>query len=207
MAPYLILPLFLFIGLLLLLIPFKFTLDSIFNLITVPVQLYHIATNPVLRKNHGLEHATVNVLEREFGYKNLAGYAENSGFYIIGADNVHLVEEAARRGLRLMRSGYSDLAIHRRCGTSLTVANFVSAVIFLLLLFYTGYFSLFYIIMAIIIANIVAKPLGMFVQQYFTTTSDVGDIQIVRAEYVNMDNFWNQPVKIFVHTRQIPYIN
>ena len=46
--------------------------------------------------NHALEHATVNILESRYGYKNLAGYAEDNGFYIIGANNIFQVEQAAR---------------------------------------------------------------------------------------------------------------
>ncbi|MDI3546569.1 MAG: hypothetical protein PWR10_221 [Halanaerobiales bacterium] len=203
--PYLLIPFSLFFLLLIVLLPFKFTFDSIFHLITVPSQIYRIATNPVLRKNHGLEHATVNILEREYGYRNLAGYAEESGFYIIGATNIWAVEEAARKGLALMRKGYGDLAVHKRCGTSMTVANFVSAVIFLLLLLYTGHFSIFNMIIAIVAANLMGPLLGQVIQRRFTTTADVDEMEIVSARFAD-SNFWNHAVKIFVKTNRVPYV-
>lgn len=205
--PYLLLPFSLFFVLLILLIPFKFTFDSIFNLVNVPSQIYHIATNPSLRKNHGLEHATVNILEKEYGFRNLAGYAEESGYYIIGADNTWVVEEAARKGLHLMKSGYGELAIHKRCGTSMTVANFISAIIFLLLLFYTGHFSIFNMLIAVILANLIGPYFGQIIQKYFTTTADVRDMEIISAHYSSNRFGWNTPSKIFIKTTRIPFIN
>ncbi|MFW5788033.1 MAG: DUF6391 domain-containing protein, partial [Halanaerobiales bacterium] len=110
--PILFIPLLVFMGLMVLFIPFKFTIDSFFNLFAVPKQIYQIAVNPELRKNHSLEHATINVLEKEFGYNDLAGYAEEDGFYIIGVKNLTYIEEAARRGLQLMKRGKTEMAIH-----------------------------------------------------------------------------------------------
>ncbi len=204
--PYLLLPFFLFFLLLIFLLPFKFTFDSFLHLFTVPSQIYQIATNPSLRKNHGLEHATVNVLEKEYGYKNIAGFAEESGFYIIGADSKWVVEEAAARGLELMKRGNYGLAIHKRCGTSMTVANFISAVIFLLLLFYTGYFSIFNMVIAIILANLTGPYLGQIIQKYFTTSTDIGGMEIVSTAYAERKH-WNAPPRFFVRTREIPFIN
>ncbi len=204
--PVLFVPFLLFCFLMLVFLPFKFTFDSIFNLFAIPKQIYQIATNPDLRKNHSLEHATVNTLEREYGYKGLAGYAENNGFYIIGVDNIYHVEEAARKGINILKNGQFDFAIHKRCGTSLTVANFLSAIIFLILLFYTGHFSIINMIIAIIIANFIGPYLGQIVQKYLTTTPQIEEMEIVSARYES-ENSWKQPIKIFVKTQKIPYIN
>lgn len=204
-SPYLLIPFFAFFALLILFLPFKFTVDSLFHIFTIPSQIYKIATNPVLRKNHALEHATVNVLERKFGFKNLAGYAEDNGFYIIGADNIFLVEQAAREGLALMKSGKRELAIHDKCGTSISMVNFLSAVLFLILIFATGHFSIVNILLAILVANLVGPLLGKYVQRYFTTSTDVAEIEIVSSFYVT-GNMWNSPVKIFIKTSWIPYL-
>ncbi len=204
--PFLLLPFGLIFVFLILFLPFKFTFDSIFNLITVPSQIYQIAINPVLRKNHGLEHATVNILEKDYGYTRLAGYAKEDGFYIIGVNNLWQVEEAARKGLQLMQSGYHDLAIHKNCGTSMTVANFISAILFLILLFYTGHFSIINMLIAILIANLLGPFFGQLVQKYFTTTSEVEDMEIVRANYSG-NNQWNYTPKVFIHTTQIPFLH
>ncbi|MFW5998697.1 MAG: DUF6391 domain-containing protein [Bacillota bacterium] len=204
--PILWIPLILFGGLFLLFLPFKFTVDSLFNLFTIPGQIYKIATNPDLRKNHALEHATVNILEKEFGYKNLAGYATENGFYIIGVNNTLEVTTAAKRGLDLMIKGNSQLAIHNKCGTSLIAANFISAIIFLILLLYLGYFSIMSMVIAILLSHLVGPFLGRMVQKNFTTTSEVKEINIV-SSHIESGDYWKQPSKVFVKTEKIPYIN
>ena len=203
--PYLLIPFIIFFALLIVFLPFKYTLDSLWNLFTIPSQIYQIATNPALRKNHGLEHATANILEKEFGYRNIAGYAEEDGFYIIGVPSILEVEQAACKGLSLMKKGYSDLAIHKKCGTSITTANFISAVVFLTLIFFSGHFSITNMIIAILLANITGPLLGQYVQKYFTTSGDVAEMEIITANY-KMTNLWKSPVKIFVRTTHIPYI-
>ena len=205
--PILLMPLALFAGLFLLFLPIKFTVDSLFNLFSVPGQIYQIATNPDLRKNHALEHATVNVLEQEYGYTNLKKYATNEGFYIMGSNNTIEIKSAARRGLALMKNGKSNLAIHNHCGTSIIVANFISAIIFLLLLFYSGHFSIFYMIIAILLSHLLGPYFGKIVQQYFTTTPEVDEMEIVDTRFDTDNNVWKQPSKVFVKTTKIPYID
>ena len=205
--PVLLIPLFLISIFMLFFLPFKFTIDSFFNLFSVPKQIYQIAINSKLKKNHGLEHATINILEKEYGYTKLAGYAEENGFYIMGVNNTAYVEEAAKKGLELMKKGKNNLAIHKRCGTSMTVANFISAVIFLLLLFTSGYFSLLNMIIAILIANLIGPYLGQLIQQKFTTTSQVKEMEIKNSYFSQTNSLFNQQGKIFVETEQIPYIN
>ncbi|MFW5992435.1 MAG: DUF6391 domain-containing protein [Halanaerobiaceae bacterium] len=204
--PYLLLPFGAFFVILIMFLPFKFTFDSIVNLIAVPSQIYKIATNPDLRKNHGLEHATANILEKEYGYQNLAGYARENGFYIIGAHDVWEVEQAARKGLTLMKRGYDELAVHKKCGTSITVVNFISAIIFLLLLFSTGYFSIINMLIAILLANLTGPVLGEVVQKYFTTSGKVAEMEIDSA-YVATGNIWGAQPKVFVKTRRIPFVS
>ena len=205
--PVLLFPLLIFAALMLLLLPFKFTIDSFFNLFSVPKQIYQIATNQNLRKNHGLEHATINILEKELGYNGLAGYAEENGFYIMGVRNPDFVEEAARKGLRLMKNGKEGLAIHKRCGTSMTVANFLSAIIFLVLLFYSGHFSILNMIIAIVLSNIFGPFLGQLVQKKLTTSTEVSEMEIKTAYFAENNSIMNQPVKIFVKTEKIPYVS
>ncbi|HAJ31906.1 MAG TPA: hypothetical protein DCK79_00795 [Candidatus Atribacteria bacterium] len=161
-------------------IPYGFTAYSLITLITVPQQIINIAKNKAIRRNHALEHATINVLERYAG-KNLplSGLAQKDGFIISGAQDPGLVVEAAREGLRLLKQEECQLAIHRRCGTSIAIANFLAAVIFLIFLIQTGHFSILSIIIALLIANILGPYLGELTQKYFTTSCDVEDLEIV----------------------------
>ncbi|MFW5787958.1 MAG: DUF6391 domain-containing protein [Bacillota bacterium] len=206
--PVLLYPLVIFLGLFLLFIPIKFTIDSFFNIFFIPRQIYQIATNSRLRKNHALEHATVNVLEKDFGYNRLSGYATENGFYIIGAQDINYVLQGAKQGLQLMRNGQGELAIHDHCGTSRIVANFVSAIIFIVLLVTTGQFSIFNIIIALLLAHMISPVLGKFVQRNFTTTPDVEEMEIDSAKFeTNGSVFSQKSAKIFVKTSEIPFVS
>lgn len=181
--PWLLIPLALFVIFNLLLLPFSFTLHSFFSLLTIPGQLWQIATNRRLRINHALEHATINVIEEHFGPQQLMGFAREDGFFIKGPAQPHIIEEAARVGLRRLQRGESHLALHRRCGTSMAAANFLASVVFLGLLLATQQFTLVNVILAMLSANLAGPLLGEWLQRYFTTSADVGDMEIVGVEY------------------------
>ncbi len=206
--PVLFYPLLIFIALMLIFIPVKFTIDSFFNLFFIPRQIYRIAVNPLLRRNHALEHAAVNILEKEYGYSNLSGYATENGFYIMGVDNISNVLQAAEKGRQLMSRGEDNLAVHKNCGTSQLMINFSSAIIFLFLLFVTGQFSIFYIIIALLLAHLVSSLLGRKVQKRFTTSSDVDQMQIKNAYFEDSSSFIpvRQNRKVFVQTAKINVI-
>ncbi len=203
---FFLLPFFMFFLFLLILLPFKFTLDSLVNIIYIPGQIYKIATNKKLRKNHSVEHAAVNILEKQYGYRNLAGYAEEDGFYIMGARYPEQVLEAAKLGLDALKSGRNDLAIHKRCGTSITAANLISSLLFLILLFATKTFSIFNIIIALIFANLAGPWLGVYLQKHLTTYTDVKDLEIKGVRWAERSQL-GRSSKIFVETQSIPYLN
>ncbi|HBY57799.1 MAG TPA: hypothetical protein DEG96_08095 [Candidatus Atribacteria bacterium] len=161
-------------------IPYGFTAYSLITLITVPQQIINIAKNKAIRRNHALEHATINVLEKYAGRRlPLSGLAQKNGFIISGATDPDLVVEAACEGLYLLKKGECQLAIHRNCGTSIAIANFLAALLFLIFLIQTGYFSILAIIIALLVANLLGPYLGEFTQKYFTTSCDVKNLEIV----------------------------
>ena len=203
---YLVLLFLLPVFILLLLLPFKFTIDSLIILFKAPGQLVAIANNDSLRKNHALEHATVNVLEEKYGYSNLSGLAEETGFYINGIISAADVESAAQEGLLRLQQGEKELVIHKQCGTSLTVANLVSAVIFILLLLVTGSFSLLNMLFAIVISNFVGPQLGVWVQKKFTTSAQVANMEIDGVQLLQSSQVmlgFNAPKKVFVKTSEL----
>lgn len=184
----LLLPILLFLFFSILILPFQFAFYSLINIITIPGQLIKIAINKKLRQNHALEHSTINVLEREFGYRKLAGYATEQGFFIQGKVHPAHLENAAIIGLQRLQRGENHLAIHNRCGTSMLAANFVAAVIFIVLLWQTGMFNFFNIIVAIILSQFVGPLAGRILQRFITTSAQVKDMDIIGVEY-NSRNF------------------
>ena len=185
-------PVVLFIIVNLFFLPFQFALYSLFNVFTIPYQLVKIAFNRQLRTNHALEHATINVIEEQYGCMNLAGLGQENGFIIQGPIDPYTVEKAARAGLVRLQGGERDLAIHRRCGTSMLAANLVSSVLIVLLLWKIGYFGIFYIILALVLAQFLGPPLGRLFQKYLTTSPDVEGFEIVDVEISSVfQGFWS----------------
>lgn len=177
-------PLFFFFILALFFLPYGFTAYSFITLITVPKQIWKIANSKNLRRNHAIEHATINVLEQSAGHRlNVSGLSKEDGFYISGIQDPEMVEDAAIRSLNLLKEGKCQLAIHKRCGTDLAIANFASALIFLFLLFTTGMFSIINIVIALLLSNLVSPYLGEYVQRYFTTSCDVKNMEIDGLEF------------------------
>jgi len=180
----LLMPLFFFFIITLIFLPYGFTVYSFITLITVPAQIWKIAKSKNIRRNHAIEHATINVLEQIAGYRlNISGLSREDGFYIAGIQNPEMVEQAAIRALSLLKMGECDLAIHRRCGTDVAIANFVSAIFFLILLFTTSMFSILNIVIALLASNLLSPYLGEYIQRHFTTSCDVKNMEIVGLEY------------------------
>jgi hypothetical protein len=160
---------------------------SMASLVLVPRSLVQIATNRLVKRNHALEHATVNVLEERYGTSRVAGYAQRDGFRLVAPRPIpaEIVLQAAQEGLDRLQRGERKLAIHTRCGTSLLVSNFLFSLLFIVLLVAAHRFSLGTILLAILLAFIISKPLGMMVQKYLTTSTDVKNLYIsdIDVEY------------------------
>lgn len=189
--------------LLIIMMPLRFAFQSLSVLILAPKQLYQAATNPILRKNHALEHATINVLEEKYRRRlPLGGFADNHGFYLRGNIEPEQVFHAAQEGLRRIQSGEKDLAIHQRCGTTLLAANIVSALIFILLFVKTAFFNIWMILMAVILANVFGPSVGVILQKTFTTSTNLDNVIITGLEYRSPPN---QPAGnwLFVAIRQL----
>jgi len=167
------------------LLPVGYLMYALLNLLTVPLQIIEIATNKPLRKNHALEHATINVIEEKWGRRGvLSGYARENGYYIIGPVDPETLEWASHEAWERLARGEANLAIHSRCGTSIAVASFTTAVIFILLLVFSRTMNIFLeIAVAILLGQILGPFLGEFTQKYFTTDPDVRNVRIVGVEY------------------------
>ncbi len=182
--PWLFLPLLLFFLLIFILLPYGFTLYSLFTLIKVPKLIYEIATKRIVRKNHALEHATINVLEERYGERpDISGISREDGFIIRGNLSPDEVYDAAREALLRLKNGEYELAVHPRCGTSVLVGNFVFAFIFLVLLVLTHTFSIWNVFFALLFSAFVGKIGGEWIQRYFTTDPHVDDVEIVGIDY------------------------
>lgn len=160
------------------------------------IQFLAMLATPVLslpvvrrvRRNHGLEHATIHVLSRRIKNLNMAGRSTAGGFYLYGNVATPEVEAAAHEALRRMRAGEHQLAIHPNCGTGLVTAGVMTSLATLVAT--TGMrpgpverlARLPTVILLSTLSLIAAQPLGLALQYHFTTLGDPGSTEIVDVE-------------------------
>jgi hypothetical protein len=146
------------------------------------------------RRNHGLEHATINLLSARFPYRRLAGYSIPSGFFILGDVPTPDLREAVVQALTRMNNGERHLAIHSGCGTNYLASGVVAGL--LAWLGMTGAKSkreqVERLPLAILLATfglIASQPLGPVLQQRVTTSADPQGLSIVDIFPVRFGHF------------------
>ena len=138
-----------------------------------------------VRRNHGLEHATIHVLSGKMSRLSVVGRSDNRGFFLYGDIPTEKVEEAVGEALGRMQKGEHQLAIHPNCGTNLvTAAGLSAAAVFAALIGSErqerGKLERLPLVMVGIMgALVMAQPLGMRLQKNVTTLGDPADMEIV----------------------------
>jgi hypothetical protein len=138
-----------------------------------------------IRRNHGLEHATIHLLSKRKGNLSMVGHSDWSGFTLYGVVDTADVEDAAHEALHRLRQGESDLAVHPRCGTVLATTGLLTGLAAFLAISLDGgtfrrfrWASIPSAILSATLAAIVAQPLGLFIQKHYTTSGTPGSLQI-----------------------------
>lgn len=172
-------PLAILLSSLLFLIPLRYALVSLLSIFTVPLNLWELYRNPQLRKNHALEHATINVLEGYYRKKGwLSGYAKEDGFYILGPVDIDILEKAVREALMRLKAGEKNLAVHPSCGTGRAVGSFVSGIILISIMLVGKVINIGTILIAALLSAYLGPVLGEIAQSLFTTLPNVKDLVV-----------------------------
>jgi hypothetical protein len=74
-----------------------------------------------LRRNHALEHATINHLSETYGDARIVGWSGPFGFRLYTTLTGAEVIPAVRRALAVLKAGNTEVAYHANCGTNLVV--------------------------------------------------------------------------------------
>ncbi|MFP4482611.1 MAG: DUF6391 domain-containing protein [Thermovirgaceae bacterium] len=199
----------LFLGLfvfLILLVPLGFAARSLVWLVIGPKELFRILSNKRVRRNHALEHGTINVIEEKYGIPMMSGLASEEGFTVNGPVSGELALGASREALARLKRGERDLALHERCGTTIVTVNTLMSALFVLLLFLTGSLSMLTVVLALVVSWFLGPYAGRYAQMYLTTATDVEGVEIVGIEGRNR---WTRamglrvavPGEIFIRTR------
>jgi len=147
-----------------------------------------------IRRNHGLEHATINLLSARFPYRRLAGYSFPGGFFLMGDVPTSDLREAVVQALARMNNGERHLAIHSGCGTNYLASGVVAGL--LAWLGMAGVKSkrdqverLPLVILLATFGLIASQPLGPVLQQRVTTSGDPQGLSIVDIFPVRFGQF------------------
>lgn len=157
--------------------------QPIASLAQVPHQVGQLLHGLLVRRNHAIQHATVNVLEERYGPSDLDGYATTEGFHIRGKIDPALLFDAAREGLLRLQRGDRALAIQRRCATTLAAGHVSVAATLLAVIAASHAFSPLNLALVALLAMALAPKLSRLLQR-ITTSMDVKGMGIGSIELV-----------------------
>ena len=155
---------------------------------TTSLKTQSMLDNPIIsrvRRNHGLEHATLQVLARRFPRQALSGYSYPGGFWILGNVRTETLQSAVEDALLRLKNGESRLAIHPGCGTNYVTTGVLAGLAGGLAMLGAGRRwrdRLARLPLAMSLASIavmIAQPLGNKLQERVTTDSNPGDLHII----------------------------
>ena len=141
-----------------------------------------------IRRNHALEHATLQVLARTNPFLRLAGYSNVGGFWIVGEISTDMLAVAVQEALARLRAGEVGLAIHPNCGTNFVASGFLAGLAGWLGMLGTGsgfrrkVERLPIVIGLVTLTIILANPIGPLLQAKITTQPNIGALEVVRIE-------------------------
>lgn len=137
-----------------------------------------------IRRNHGLEHATLHILSEHYPRTSMAGHSNTSGFWLLGDIPTEAVQSGVAEALNRLRGGEKGLAVHPNCGTNFVVSGTIAGLAGALAMFggRTWRDKVERLPLSATLATlglIVAHPLGLLVQERFTTSGEPGDLEVV----------------------------
>jgi hypothetical protein len=138
-----------------------------------------------IRRNHGLEHASLHILAERHPGLRMGGYSDFNGFWLVGDLTVEQIKQAAGEALKRMKAGEHHLAVHPNCGTNFATAGSLAGL--------AGVFGMWrvgdrkrdklerlpMVAAFATLALILAQPLGLRVQQHITTCGQPGELEVV----------------------------
>ena len=139
-----------------------------------------------IRRNHGLEHATIHILARKSPHTPMAGHSDTGGFWLLGELDTEMVKQCAAEALQRMKNGEHKLAVHPNCGTNFVTAGMAGGLAGAATMFGARRWTdkvarLPLAISLATLALIVTQPFGFLVQEHITTSGRPGALEIVEV--------------------------
>ncbi len=158
-----------------------------------------------IRRNHGLEHATIHVLSESHKRFSAQGNSDHRGFHlnIYGDVTAEEVSAAAAEAQRRLRAGQRQLAVHPNCGTVLVTTATLATLAAQAALTWeqwrapaapagrgrsltNAFNALPGAILAVVVALIIGRPLGLTLQERYTVDGDIADLEILSIQPVSV---------------------
>lgn len=153
-----------------------------------------------IRRNHGLEHATIHVLSEGHKRFSAQGNSDHRGFHlnIYGDVTEEEVAAAVAEAHRRLRAGERQLAVHPNCGTVLVTTAALATLAAQAALAIenmrepragrvrpvTLLNALPGATVAVVGALIVGRPLGVRLQERYTVDGDLGDLRVAAVREI-----------------------
>ena len=139
-----------------------------------------------IRRNHGLEHATIHLLSAAKANRPLAGHSDAGGFWILGEVDTEELVETVTKALERLRTGERHLAVHPNCGTNFATSGVFAGLGAFLALGGARRFrnKLERLPLAAVFATlglIISQPLAFRLQREVTTSGDPGEMKLLRV--------------------------
>ena len=148
-----------------------------------------------IKRNHGLEHATVHILSQSHTHLAVVGRSDWDGFTLYGSLDIAEVSQAAHEALARLRQGEANLAVHPRCGTVLATTGLLTGLAAFLAISLDGnsrsrfrWATIPTAVLAATLAAIFAQPLGLMLQERYTVSAHPGNLEIKKISQRSAGN-------------------
>lgn len=144
-----------------------------------------------VRRNHALEHATLQILAEKKHPHRLGGLSDTRGFWVFGEIDPETLFNAAEEARKRLNKGEHQLAIHPHCGTNFAAAGVVGGFFaWLVMLGVKKNWNdridrLVNVITMVTVGMIIAQPLGPKLQKAVTIEPNLGDLKVVEVRRMN----------------------
>ncbi|MGB4805463.1 MAG: DUF6391 domain-containing protein [Anaerolineae bacterium] len=140
----------------------------------------------IVRRNHGIEHATVSLLTARRADRRIVARSDTRGFIIFGEIETQELELATKEALRRLQAGDAHMAVHPNCGTNFVTSGMLAglAAWAVTVLSTQGerkrsaWEALPTAFTAATLALFVAQPLGHTLQEFVTTSAQVQGVRL-----------------------------
>ena len=137
-----------------------------------------------IRRNHGLEHATVALMLARQGPMQIVGRSDHGGFYIYANIETEQLRSYAEEALVRLQRGEDHLAVSPMCGTNIAVAGVLAGFTsYLALRSHDGHADgITRAVLASLVSVVASQPLGRLVQKYATTSPELAGVRITSVD-------------------------